>query len=409
MKSLFRNKFGLNFQTFNYGGVFDILPLAYVEVSPGDTIEGQIEARCISDNFTNIVLNKAYFDCYAFYIPYRLLWDSWVDFIQQDPDDTAITLPVVTDTFRNNFEGHLTLTTATENVAFMRYAYNYIWNTFFKRFDQAERTTTANSVAQCSMRETMLERCMRDTDDVTVHTVDVSGGTLSAEQIRQVLSEDRYQRLKDYYGNRYVDFLAMQGVKADWAVLEEPEVIGKNQVEWKYQAIRGNSDSVFSGLFDGTNTLRVRRTFCPEHGLIMAIAVAKVDYPTRQAQPLLLSKTHQKHFFNPEYDTGELVDLPAKWINGSSTAVLKMVTFDDYRLPMHMEPYYTGTDGPSARYWMQNDPAGYTSDNLRDVPNIDGVAEWGGTMGNSVRLQIGANCSLTRVSALRNVMASGVR
>ena len=95
-----RNNYGLNFQTINGAKFFELLPLSYMEVVPGDTITGTIKSRLFSDTTKVPMLNRTYFDTFAFYIPFRLIDDTFPDFIAGNGGS----VPTLTSIFRENFE-----------------------------------------------------------------------------------------------------------------------------------------------------------------------------------------------------------------------------------------------------------------------------------------------------------------
>ena len=82
-------------------------PAGYYEVVPGDTMQGNIKFTVMSDPTDGFVLNPAYYDAYAFYVPYRLLDSTFPDLIK-DPDSASV-VPTVTDLFEVNFEHAFTL------------------------------------------------------------------------------------------------------------------------------------------------------------------------------------------------------------------------------------------------------------------------------------------------------------
>jgi hypothetical protein len=109
------------------GKFFQLLPVSYTEVVPGDTISGTVQSRLFSDTTFTPLLNRTYFDLFAFYVPFRLLWDEWPTFIAERAGKD-LTVPTVSDAFRQNFE---ILGTGTAPAAWQRYCYNLVYNQFF--------------------------------------------------------------------------------------------------------------------------------------------------------------------------------------------------------------------------------------------------------------------------------------
>ena len=61
----------------------EIVPSFYYEVSAGESWQGRIPFKVISNPTTDAVLNRIFLDHYIFYVPWRLVWDQWPEFISQ--------------------------------------------------------------------------------------------------------------------------------------------------------------------------------------------------------------------------------------------------------------------------------------------------------------------------------------
>ena len=70
-----------NKTTFNTG---DLIPIYLDEVLPGDT--HQIDVACVMRMATPIfpVMDNAYCDFYFFFVPNRLLWEHWKEFMGEN-------------------------------------------------------------------------------------------------------------------------------------------------------------------------------------------------------------------------------------------------------------------------------------------------------------------------------------
>jgi len=68
--------------TFNAG---DLVPFFIDEVLPGDTFKMDMSAILRSTSLIRPVMDNAYLDLYAFYVPNRLLWSSWKEFQGENP------------------------------------------------------------------------------------------------------------------------------------------------------------------------------------------------------------------------------------------------------------------------------------------------------------------------------------
>ena len=129
-----RYKYGLRGNWSNRTLFGLLTPLQFHEVVPGDTVSGSIDITYRSATCANLLLNDAFVDTYAFYIPYRLLWDQFPKFISEE--NPGILPPTVTSTwgfmFENQFQSVPGGGPATTLVPWQRRAYHHIWDKFFR-------------------------------------------------------------------------------------------------------------------------------------------------------------------------------------------------------------------------------------------------------------------------------------
>lgn len=76
--------------TFNTG---ELVPLKVQEMYPGDQISEDMS--CVLRGLTPLapVMDNAYFDVYSFFVPYRLLWEHWEEFISGSAQPDEYTNP----------------------------------------------------------------------------------------------------------------------------------------------------------------------------------------------------------------------------------------------------------------------------------------------------------------------------
>ena len=90
-----RFKYGLNSQTHTGTNFSYLTPLGYYDVVPGDSVYGKVSIRYQSDNSTHLIMNRAFMDVYAFYMPYRLMWDGFPTYLTSGTG----TVPSISDKF----------------------------------------------------------------------------------------------------------------------------------------------------------------------------------------------------------------------------------------------------------------------------------------------------------------------
>ena len=301
-----RTRYGYNCQKVNFGKITNFLPLGYMEVIPGETIRGKITVDVHSAPTVRAINTRVYMDLYAFYTPYRLVFPEWPEFISGQV--TPPTLPTVANTWEDNLEPRLTqgAGTPTSNLAFQRRTYNLVFNKFFRESDPQSPTLDANSLLQVYQRPSTFEvadppRSIASTSITADTTVD---------DLRQSFATDQFNKMRQFYGDRYVDYLRAVGVQTGWQIQEEPEPIGKSHHDLPFRLVPNTTDSstneplgYTAGYFKGKNVLDIRRTFTPEHGLIGAFLVVRCDpiYDTPACAPHLAHE-NLEDFWSPEFE-----------------------------------------------------------------------------------------------------------
>lgn len=138
-----------NKTTFNTG---DLIPIYLDEVLPGDT--HQIDVACVMRMATPIfpVMDNAYCDFYFFFVPNRLLWEHWKEFMGENKQTawtpkTEYSVPQVTAPKDGWEEGtladYLGLPTKIEGIsvsALPGRAYGLIYNEWFRNQNVTQPT-----------------------------------------------------------------------------------------------------------------------------------------------------------------------------------------------------------------------------------------------------------------------------
>ena len=138
-----------NKTTFNTG---DLIPIYLDEVLPGDT--HQIDVACVMRMATPIfpVMDNAYCDFYFFFVPNRLLWEHWKEFMGENKETawtpkTEYSVPQVTAPTGGWEEGtladYLGLPTKVEGIsvsALPGRAYGLIYNEWFRNQNVTQPT-----------------------------------------------------------------------------------------------------------------------------------------------------------------------------------------------------------------------------------------------------------------------------
>lgn len=163
-----RNAFNLSFSVKTTMEMGKLYPICIQEMVPGDTFKlGNEVVINLQPMNAPAYINLNWY-CYAFFVPYRVLWDKWEEFITKGQDgDTTIELPkfernqYITDSaFRYNtlwdyfgFPTGVVPSGMSAPVDFPWRAYNLIWNEYFRdenlqdpvSADPADKTVAFNT------------------------------------------------------------------------------------------------------------------------------------------------------------------------------------------------------------------------------------------------------------------------
>ena len=298
-----RYQYRLNDQNISQAGWGLVTPLKYIETVPGETYGGTISVNAGTQLTSKMIKSRAYYDLYAFYVPIRLLWDDFPQFLAGSEGD--LQPPQTSTLFPQNFENDFVGQDGNGNTnsAFLRRAYWLIHMTFFsghkgadgKRYSddgnrvRAGEFDTAEAYAKlqpAKARSSTLDESWLVGDSVESQKIIGVGDQegrfteISLDQIRRAYALDRWEKMKDYYGTRYTDVLKGYGVKADWGMLQEPECIGISNNDFGFKPRSSSGDTNFGdrkGFFEGEYKLKLKKTFTPEHGIIAVMAVARTD------------------------------------------------------------------------------------------------------------------------------------
>jgi len=139
-----RNKHGLSSTFLCSMDMGEIIPINLVEVLPGDTFQKATSALLRASPLLAPVMHKVNVDMFDFFVPHRLVWDDWEDFITggEDGDDASvfptITTPVSTGFAVGSLADYLGVTpgVASRAVSALPFrAYALIFNEWFRDQD----------------------------------------------------------------------------------------------------------------------------------------------------------------------------------------------------------------------------------------------------------------------------------
>lgn len=150
-----RNKFSLshyNLLTMNMG---PLVPLGWQEVLPGDSLQHATSLLIRVSPLLAPVMHPVMVRIHHWFVPYRLLWEDFEDFITGGPDGTSvpvhptINITSVTEGTLQDYMGLPVTLSCDEDVSALPFrAYNMIWNENYRDQDlQTEQTFSIASGA----------------------------------------------------------------------------------------------------------------------------------------------------------------------------------------------------------------------------------------------------------------------
>lgn len=161
-----RGKFSLsNYKLFTCD-MGELIPCAITEVLPGDTVQQSTSALIRCAPMLAPVMHPVQVRIHHWYVPFRILWDKWEDFITGGSDGLDASVFPVIDTGAGNFAlgslgDYLGIPPAVNGIvcsALPFRAYALIWNEFYR--DQDLETPLV--ISQASGADTTTSRALKN-------------------------------------------------------------------------------------------------------------------------------------------------------------------------------------------------------------------------------------------------------
>lgn len=153
---MIRNKFSLSHYKLLTMDMGLIIPIAWYEALPGDTIQQATSALIRVSPLLSPVMHPVQVRLHHWFVPNRLIWEDWEDFITGGPDGTSV--PV---------HPHITLGTTTEGSL----------HDYFGVHPYAYSSSVDISALPFRAYQLIFNEYYRDQDLVTEATIDKTSGT----------------------------------------------------------------------------------------------------------------------------------------------------------------------------------------------------------------------------------------
>jgi len=362
-----RHMYKLTHQNIVPGRIGQIIPVLRQEVCPGDSFQGRIGILCRFKGFAAPVLTPTYLDFYMFYVPNRLAWSGWEDFITgqdiaagQDSSEDSVTgtfaMPqaVHSDAFLSNNTAQAT------NSLYAR-GYNLIYNNYFKDEDDADIAITNVNYQNAYHLRNQYNELRDDTSTfdtyapVTTDPDGLTGDFVGAQDVRDAMRRQRFAERREMFGNRYFDLLRSYGVRTNYNMLERPESLGKSRHVVSFTDIPATADT------DGGSTVgdlaghgivglhhRMSRKTFSEHGYLHGVIVVRPSQFINSLSPRDAFKTSPSDYWAPEFEmeTAQPVETRMLSTAGVGTGVVGYTPkFQEYRKSNNfIQLSYNGSD-----------------------------------------------------------------
>jgi hypothetical protein len=360
-----------------------LVPVFCEEVLPGDTFRMSTSALARVASLANPVMHNVELRVHHWYVPNRIIWSDWEDFIT---GASSPTYPTVTNstTELTDYMGVYPDTGLTISALPVR-AYNSIWNNYYRDQDlvtersedtltladimwgkdyfttcrSAPQQGTAVSVGFSSGSAPVQSSSTVDTDRLTVldsagteHTmqphstdekihldtaesgsaltVDLSGATggIDINELRQSIALQRIAEARAFFGERYEDYLRFLGINPSDGRLSRPEFLGGSSEFLNFSEVlataSNSTDSVSLGDMagHGIGAMRTRRyqKMFEEHGWVLTLASARPRTAYMQSVPRKFTKTDPMDYWQKELEVLPWQEVPQSEVHYNGSA-----------------------------------------------------------------------------------------
>lgn len=285
-----RSKFSLSHYKLFSCDMGELIPCGMYEVLPGDSFQQQSHCLIRVSPLVAPMMHPVHVNIHHWFVPYRLLWTAWEDFITGGPDgmDASVFPTRVTTPGEGTLMDYLGITPGVNQTvsALPIRAYQLIWNEFYRDQDlQAEAVVSTASGADGTTSTTLQFRAwekdyfttsrpwpqkgaavtipLGTTAPVSFQEVgatpglrnvfrnaagggaalgvteagtananivglaDLTGASAATiDQLRRAFALQNYAEARAKYGSRYTEYLRYLGIKSSDARLQRPEYLG---------------------------------------------------------------------------------------------------------------------------------------------------------------------------------------
>lgn len=301
-------------QVYQEAQFYELTPIMRKLVAPGDTITSMIvDARFISAVFAKVVTNPLLAQVWFFYVPHRLVFDQWMDFIALD--DTVTSVPTTTTAWPQMFEAG----TATKNALFRR-SFKLIYNQYFgdERSGSAklawydnintDTLTTLYRLMAWDQYRTNQANMAGYTQNSFAASVSGATASIPLDDFARAVRANTARRRQKATGDKYVDTMRLMGVELSWQVQMAPEYLGSAQAILmpRERAGSGDATSLATRVSEWSGKLVAsvkKRCAFAEHGYLVGLMGFRPSYLVADTNPGDVVVNDQNEFYRPDAAT----------------------------------------------------------------------------------------------------------
>ena len=283
-----------------------------MHLTPAETISGKVSIKARFNQFKKPLMNDFIGDIWSIYVPYRMLWDGWTDFISE----ISNTPPPTTDQCYKFLGAHAHDDNITSWSKMEIEAYKLIYNLYFARIDVVNdldaiddayftadsgnrnnfgavvppRSNGLMSRLQANITATPADHS-DESNDPDIHTSpdgdpshvlleDDSAGAahnLDLDDLEQQIPIYKEMKRRATYGSEYEDIMARLGTKLKRDTPERPEVWGRKRVRVNVSDALQGGDTSQTGYAVVTADMNLPKRYAPEHGILLTLMTYRPD------------------------------------------------------------------------------------------------------------------------------------
>jgi len=219
-------RYNLNLKggTYTQQDCYRLTPIYRQQVVPGSTVNIDAQVNLKTASFTKLVTTPCLASVWFFYVPHRLVWDEWTDFISKSEPQTSF----IGSTFKGpNYFDKAEPTVSIAVSPLYRRAYKLVYNEYFNTGVGYDITDDSNVTIMGDLRNPeQFASKMRLEDAVVDPEFTVTGSTIPLNEFYRAQMNARSKQRSQMTGDKYVDTQARMGVDASWMIAERPEFLG---------------------------------------------------------------------------------------------------------------------------------------------------------------------------------------